>query len=55
MYIIHGRTHSRLVIRRQGNSGTRNGPRVFHANHAMIMNEVRCILKVSGKVSTFNA
>jgi hypothetical protein len=44
--VIHGRTHSRLVNRRQGNSGTRNGSRRVHANHAMIMNEVRCILQV---------
>jgi division protein CdvB (Snf7/Vps24/ESCRT-III family) len=44
--VIHGRTHSRLVNRRQGNSWTRNGSRRFHANHAMIMNEIRCILQV---------
>jgi hypothetical protein len=43
---IHGRTHSRLVNRRQCNSGTRNGSRRFHANHAMIMNEIRSILGV---------
>jgi hypothetical protein len=44
--VIHERTHSRLMNRRQGNSGTRNGSRRFYANHAMIMNEVRCILQV---------
>jgi hypothetical protein len=44
--VINGCTHSRLVNRRQGNSGTRNGSRRFHTNHAMIMNEVRCILQV---------
>jgi hypothetical protein len=42
--VIHGRAHSRLVNRRQGNSGMRNGSRRFHANHAMIMNEIRSIL-----------
>jgi hypothetical protein len=48
MYIsvIYGRTHSRLVNGRQDNLGTRNGSRIFHANHAVIMNEVRCILQV---------
>jgi hypothetical protein len=44
--IIHGRSHSRLVNGRQGNSGTRNGSTRFHANHAVIMKEVRCILQV---------
>jgi hypothetical protein len=44
--IIHGRTHSMLVNRRQGNSGTRNGSRGFNANHAIIMNKIRCILQV---------
>jgi hypothetical protein len=44
--VINGRTHSRLVNRRQGNSGTRNGSRRFHENHAMVMNEIRCILQV---------
>jgi division protein CdvB (Snf7/Vps24/ESCRT-III family) len=44
--VIHGRALSRLVNRRQGNSGTRNGSRRFHANHAMIMNEIRSILQV---------
>jgi hypothetical protein len=44
--VIHGCTHSRLVNRRQGNSRTRNGARIFHANNAIIMNEVRCILQV---------
>jgi hypothetical protein len=42
--VIHGRAHSRLVNRRLGNSETRNGSRIFHANHAMIMNEIRSIL-----------
>jgi hypothetical protein len=44
--VIHGRTHSRLVNRRQDNSGTWNGPRRFYANHAMTMNEIRSILQV---------
>jgi hypothetical protein len=44
--VIHGRTHSRLVNTRQGNSGTRNGSRSFNANHAMILNEIRSILEV---------
>jgi hypothetical protein len=44
--VIHGRTHSRLVNRRQGNSGTRNGSIVIRANQAVIMNEIRWILQV---------
>jgi hypothetical protein len=44
--VIHGRSHFRLVNGSQGNSGMRNGSRIFHANHAVIMNEVRCILQV---------
>jgi hypothetical protein len=44
--VINGLTHARLVNRRQGNLGTRNGSRRFHANHAMIMDEVRGILQV---------
>jgi hypothetical protein len=48
--VIHGRTDSRLVNRRQGNSKKRNASRRFHANHAMIMNEIRCILQAFRQV-----
>jgi hypothetical protein len=48
--VIHGRTYSRLVNRRHGNSRTRNGSRRFHANHAMIMNKIRRILQVFRQV-----
>jgi hypothetical protein len=44
--VIYGRTHSRMVNRRQANSGTRNRSRIFHANNTVIMNEVRCIQQV---------
>jgi hypothetical protein len=44
--VIHGRAHSRLVNRLQGNSGTRNGSRILNANHVMIMNEIRSIIQV---------
>jgi hypothetical protein len=44
--VIHRRTHSRMMNRRQGNSRTRNGSIRFHANHAMIMKEIRSILQV---------
>jgi hypothetical protein len=45
--VIHGRTRYRLVNRRQGNSGTRNGSRRFHAKHAMIIDEIRSIIEDS--------
>jgi hypothetical protein len=44
--VFHGRTDFRLTTGRQGNSGTSNGSRIFRANHAVIMNEIRCILRV---------
>jgi hypothetical protein len=44
--VIYGRTHSRLENGRQGSSGTRNGSRRFDTNHAVIMNEIRCMLQV---------
>jgi hypothetical protein len=47
--LIHGRTHSKLVNGRQGNSGKRNGSRRFHANHAMFVKDVRSILQVLRK------
>jgi hypothetical protein len=47
--VIHGRTLSRLVKRRQDKSRTRDGSRRFYTNHAMIINEIRCIIEVFRK------